>query len=122
MSAYDYHVIVYQILEYLYECLKNGEDVSLEALKKYKEDLPINDKYWNYILRHLVEDNLVEGVKHISVLNSRNKKLAFTEDTAITPKGISYLMEDSMMKKVCNVLVDGAKTLATSIITSYATK
>ena len=60
MTAYDYHVIVYQILTYLYECLKNGEDVSLEALKKYKEDLPINDKYWNYILRHLVEDNLIE--------------------------------------------------------------
>lgn len=29
MAANDYHVIVYQILAYLYECLKDGRDVSL---------------------------------------------------------------------------------------------
>ena len=35
MAANDYHVIVYEILAYLYDCLKNGIDPDIEAIKNY---------------------------------------------------------------------------------------
>ena len=70
MAANDYHVILYQILAYLYECLKDGKDVSLDALDKYKEDLMLNDKYWNYILKHLVEEKLIEGIGKVSIIGT----------------------------------------------------
>ena len=119
MTANDYHVIVYQILAYLYECLKEGRDVSLAALSRFRRDIPINDRYWQYILRHLVEERLIENVKYVPVMNSRVKQLDFTESTTITPFGISFLTEEPMMKKVCDVLLDGAKTVATSVISTY---
>ncbi len=33
MARDDYHVIVYQILAYLYQCLKKGEAVEAAALE-----------------------------------------------------------------------------------------
>ena len=49
MAANDYHVIVYQILAYLYSCLKDGVDVDLASIEKFKEDNLIN------ILRQIEE-------------------------------------------------------------------
>lgn len=37
MAANDYHVIVYQILAYLYACLKDGVDVDLASIEQFKE-------------------------------------------------------------------------------------
>ena len=37
MAANDYHVIVYQILAYLYSCLKDGVDVDLASIEQFKE-------------------------------------------------------------------------------------
>ena len=64
MAANDYHVIVYQLLSYLYECLKEDRDVSLAALSRFRQDIPINDRYWQYILRHLVKEGLIENAKY----------------------------------------------------------
>lgn len=75
MVANDYHVILYQILAYLYECLKDGKEVSLDALDKYKADLMLNDKYWEYILKHLVEEGLVEGIGKVSIIGTNKHGL-----------------------------------------------
>lgn len=37
MAKDDYHVIVYQILSYLYQCLKSGEDIDTKRLGKDSE-------------------------------------------------------------------------------------
>ena len=37
MAANDYHVIVYQILAYLYACLKDGVDVDLASIDQYDD-------------------------------------------------------------------------------------
>lgn len=119
MAANDYHVIVYQILAYLYECLKDGKEVNEKAIEQYKADLMLNDKYWSYILRHLVEGGLVEGVKPIPIMGRREKTFKFTSETAITPYGISFLIEDSMMEKAKKAIKDSAMSVATSVISSY---
>ena len=119
MAANDYHVIVYQILAYLYGCLKDGKEVNEKAIEQYKTDLMLNDKYWSYILRHLVEGGLVEGVMPIPIMGRREKTFKFTSETAITPYGISFLIEDSMMEKAKKAIKDSAMSVATSVISSY---
>lgn len=119
MVADDYHVILYQLLAYFYECLKDGRDVSLDALNKYKADLMLNDKYWNYILKHLAEDGLVEGIGKVSAIGTAGQHLRFTGETAITPYGIAFLLEEPMMEKAKTAIKDGARAVATSIISNY---
>ena len=54
MAKNDYPVIVYQILSYLYKCLKSGDDVQ-EILLNYDSPMldKINKRYWEYIMHNL---------------------------------------------------------------------
>lgn len=61
MAKDDYYVIVYQILSYLYQCLKKGATVDVSMLSS-ESLFGINKKYRVYIIRHMVEDDIVEGV------------------------------------------------------------
>lgn len=100
MAMNDYHVVVFQILSYLYRCLKDGIEPDLEAIENYKKEYGINTRYWSYIWLHIAEDGLVEGIHAASVMNAEWKTVRFTGALAITPKGITYLMENSMMEKI----------------------
>lgn len=96
MARDDYHVIVYHLLSYLYDCLKKGRpvDKSIIRLEVYPEE--INHSYYRYILEHLLKDSLIEGLYtyEAPILGSK-KVVQFCglEDTRITPAGISYLQE-----------------------------
>ena len=119
MVADDYHVIVYEILAYLYACLKKGVEPEIEAVDGYRKLHEINMRYWSYILVHLQMDGYVEGIAITPVMNVNWKTAHFTDGTAITPKGISYLAENSMMEKVKKFGVDGFKGVASSIATQF---
>lgn len=67
MAKDDYHVIVYQILSYLYQCLKKGEDVDPQQLSVDSDyfkanDQKLNKRYWAYIIYNLHRSGLIEGV------------------------------------------------------------
>ena len=61
MAKDDYFVIVYQILAYLYRCLKDGEDIETKMLEPDSPILKINRKYWLYII-----ENMQKHVKDIA--------------------------------------------------------
>lgn len=101
MAKDDYHVIVYQILSYLYQQLKAGlpadeEMLSAEAL------FGINEKYRAYILRNLLNDGYISGItiKEMKYINNQ-KDLRFMNmnQCEITPKGIEYLTDNSFLNK-----------------------
>lgn len=115
MAANDYHIIVYQILEYLYTCLKDGQEVDLASIEKFKVQGCINEKYWQYILRHLCDSSLVEGLHKVPVLGG-GVQLRCTHDFCITPAGIEYLMENSLMSRAKQVITDTLKVSAPSIL------
>ena len=48
MSRDDYFVLVYQILAYLYTCLKEGQQADPDYLKPDSPLLGINEQYWTY--------------------------------------------------------------------------
>lgn len=114
MAANDYHVVVYQILAYLYNCLKDGAEVNLYSIEKFKEENDINERYWQYILKHLYESGLVEGIKTVELLGCQGMKC--TAEFAITPLGIGYLAENSNMQKAKQTVLQALKTAAPSII------
>lgn len=107
MAKNDYHVIVYYLLSYLYDCLKRGRplDRNVIRLEAYPEE--IDPGYYRYILDHLLKDGLIEGVSihEVPILGQRNaSQLRGLDDMCITPAGIAYLQENSMMKKAYETL------------------
>ena len=98
MAKDDYHVIVYQILSYLYGCLKNDEQVQPELIRYDSRYLEINKNYWLYIIENMVRAGLIE---HVVLKENGNRVtgVSHLDRCRITPEGISYLCDNSFMAK-----------------------
>lgn len=104
MAKDDYFVIVYQILAYLYQCLKKGNCVDSKMIKHDSPNLNINKRYWLYIIDHLSDEGFIEGVIFADGLECREPY--DMSRCTITPKGIAYLCENSFMEKAKAFLKD----------------
>ena len=102
MAQNDYFVIVYQILKYLYECLKKGEKPETCCLTASAYNIPEN--YWQYIILSLITEEYVKG---IAVNHTKDGVLlGDLPDAIITPQGISCLFENSLLEKAKKTLKD----------------
>ncbi len=102
MAKDDYFVIVYQILKYLYDCLKEDRRIDFTVISYESFDIPFN--YWCYILENLQKQGLLAG---LSIVETKDGKLIQNSSkTRITPDGIAYLFENSMLEKVKRTLKD----------------
>lgn len=99
MAKDDYHVIVYQVLAYLYQCLKKGIPVEAKNLEHNCKYFQINKNYWAYILYHLQEMNFIEGLGFVEVDGADYPLPVELECCRITPMGIEYLCDNSFMAK-----------------------
>lgn len=109
MAKDDYHVIAYRILAYLYICLKEGEKPDINHIQY--EEMGINQRYWEYIMRHLYEDGYMEGVSLFNVVGKDSTGVKVTKQVMITPKGIEFLQSNSAMGRAKDFL----KTLKETI-------
>lgn len=101
MARDDYHVIVYQILSYLYKQLKAGEPVDPNMLES-KALFDINEKYRQYIILTLYESGYIRGLKAEEkkyIDGEININFYDLDKCQITPKGIEYLTDNSFMQK-----------------------
>lgn len=100
MAKDDYHVIVYQILAYLYRCLKEGEDIDEKMLKPGSKllKIDINERYFNYIICNIVNKGFVDGVMITKAFGGDLIDINL-EDAMITPEGIEYLCDNKFIKK-----------------------
>lgn len=112
MAKDDFHVIVYQILAYLYNCLKKGEKVDSEKLSENSEFFIVNGKtlnkrYWSYILFQMQQMHLIEGIEFSGRVDNYffQEPLRY-EHCMITPVGIEYLTDNSFLNKAKEVLKD----------------
>jgi len=104
MPKDDYFVIAYQVLSYLYGCLKKSKfpaDAVLSA-----EYFSIDGPYWDYIIQNLYQDGYITGVSVTQPLAKINPTVKIRSNIRITPKGIQYLEENSMLQKAKNVIKD----------------
>ena len=105
MAKDDYHVIVYQILAYLYQCLKSGKDIDTKMLGKDSEYFivdgrALSDRYWCYILYQLQSMRLVDGIVFSGRVNNCSyERPTRWENCMITPMGIEYLTDSSFLVK-----------------------
>lgn len=111
MEKDDFHVIVYQILAYLYKCLKRGEEVRPEFLWVESDYFKangqkLNERYWRYIILNLQMMGLIEGI-HFADIDNLGYPYPFHLDAAmITPTGIEYLTGNAFLQKAKAFLKD----------------
>lgn len=111
MAKDDYHVIVYQILAYLYQCLKAGKDIDPKMLGAdsayFKANgQEVNRRYWAYIVYHLQTAGLIEGVGFAEIDNLPHPYPVNLDRCMITPLGIEYLTDNSFLQKAKEFLKD----------------
>jgi hypothetical protein len=104
MAKDDYFVIAYKVLRHLYECLKKGARPSMEILDA--AFFGIYASYWEYIIHNLHEGGYITGVIPYTLPLHPGTHVKIMPDVNITPKGIEYLDENSMMKKVKGIIQD----------------
>lgn len=104
MAKDDYFVIAYQILSYLYQCLKKGTDVNPDMLASEGPLMDINKKYWIYIMENLKNEGYIKGilVQHMD----NGTFINCLQGCQITPKGIEYLMDNTFLKKAADYIRD----------------
>lgn len=110
MARNDYHVIVYRILLYLYDCLKGGRDVDTGKLDEIALAAGANERYWHYILCSLLDYGFISGVTKVEADNTFDRVYGLG-NACITPRGIEYLTDNSFMAKVRKFLKE-AKDIA----------
>ena len=115
MAKDDYFVLVYQILAYMYRCLKAGEDIDTKMIEPDSPILKVNAKYWLYIVENMQEQGFIRGIVLTRAFGygvvSWNLSRA-----EITPKGIEYLCENSTIKKAYRFLKDTKSILPFDLI------
>jgi hypothetical protein len=98
MAKDDYHVIVYRILSYLYTRLKAGEPTDGRMISADSKYFRINERYWEYIIKALVNQGFISGVT-ISKTWGNDVIINGLDYAQITPAGIEYLCDNSFMKR-----------------------
>lgn len=102
MAQDDYFVIVYRVLKHLYDCLKKGEKPESCYLEASTYSIPEN--YWSYIIISLINEEYIKG---ITVKPGKDGVIfGDLQDAIITPNGMEYLFENSLIEKAKKTLKD----------------
>lgn len=102
MAKNDFFPIVYRILAALYKNLKEDRKNDKAIFEKELYDVPQN--FMNYIIKHLIDEKFIENVNYKYYNNNIN--FFGINEAIITPKGIEYLQENTMMNKAKIFLKD----------------
>ena len=114
MAKDDYHVIIYQILAYLYQCLKKGVPVEGKNLNYDSRFINVNPDYWKFIMIHLMNSGYIEGIT-VTKTWGQDTILSDLEQCRITPEGIEYLTDNAFMGKVRSFLQNTATAADISV-------
>ena len=90
MAKDDMHVVIYKVLTYLYQCLKEGIKPNVYQAQKVCD---INAVYWNAVVQDCIEH------KYIAVPFKDPFTETYTE-LRITSDGVEYLENAKPMNKV----------------------
>lgn len=93
MATNDYCVVVYKILNYLYEMLRDGRPEYCNEIQNDGSLFPIiNDNYWNTIIDNLISNGYIfEGETKFFADRIEYMKMV---TYSITIKGIEYMYQN----------------------------
>lgn len=95
----DNFKVIYKILKVL-EKYMDHETVPLELISN--EALGISKERWSRLMKMLVDNGLVEGVRNIE-FDGQTVPMIKLNNPSITLKGLEYLEENSLMKRAAAV-------------------
>ena len=113
MAKNDMHVVIFKILSYLYDCMKNGEEPDSNVIEH--DALGIPRKYWLQIMKELTYRGYVDGIE---VKQTTADYYVSYSDPRVTMDGVEFLMENSMMNKAARFVADAGGFFA-SIVTPF---
>ena len=93
----DYHVIVYQILAYLYQQLKRGKPIDVDALNYQGRLFHIPERYYVFIMASLLQSGYITGI--VIDRTIAGQYVEGLEQIQITAAGIEYLLDNSFLRK-----------------------
>ena len=106
MAKDDMHVVIYKILTYLYQCLKEGVEPNVHEAQRI---CGINPVYWNAVVNDCIEKGYIR-VPFKSPFTGTYERLEVTSD------GVEYLEVNKMMNKVKNVIGEAFEVVLRSAI------
>ena len=107
MAKDDFHVIAYRILQYLYECMKAGQDPEIDKINA--KNYEINDRYFNTIIKELYNNGYIDNVSEMNVVGCIYTQYKISQNISITLKGIEYLTDNSFIEKAKNFFIETKK-------------
>ena len=114
MAKDDMEVIMYKILKYLYECLKSGRKTSIADVAWRCRFFDITREYWLVIMRELIDSGYVSGIKYIDAKDM--EQILEIGTFSITKSGREYLLQNSMMQKVKEIMGEPFEILLGGVI------
>ena len=84
MARDDYHVIVYQILAYLYQQLKKGEPIDGKQISMNSDFFSINERYWKYIIVNMYNEGLIKIIVQRNFDTAKNYLWSIPSQEIIT--------------------------------------
>lgn len=90
MAADDFDVVVFKVLAYLYQCIKDGVEPNPAKAQEFAK---INPVYWRAVISDLVDRKLIAA----TVLKTMGETRYY--DLRITSAGVDYLTESPKMRK-----------------------
>lgn len=102
MAKNDFFPIVYRILAALYKNLKEDKKNDGEIFEKELYD--VNQHFLDYIIKYLIDEKFIVGSSYKYYDNGIH--FFALKNSIITPKGIEYLEENSLMQKTKMFLKD----------------
>ena len=111
----DYSVVMYKILAYFYQCLREGKRPKIEDVANECEMFTIPYSYWANIFDDMVSEEYLKNVFIVDGgLNGIGVK--FDVNAAITRKGVDFLAENSRMTKAKQFLGKSFEIVLGSIV------
>lgn len=111
MAQNDMHVVIFRILSYLYDRMKNGEEPLLSDYDAAACGIP--QAYWVQIMSELVEHGFVSGISISRVTTGDTVNCA---KPRVTLDGVQFLMENSMMNKAAKILSEYGGSVASMVL------
>lgn len=91
--------IIYKILKTIEKSM-DYEEFDNNSISP--EVLGISEQRWELFINELVEDGYIAGVVLVPIMGSRTKKVKLVKPY-LTLKGMEFLEENSMMRKVADI-------------------
>lgn len=108
MASDDYDFLVFKILTYLYACFRRRSHFDEIVFRKKLITSIVSEEYLTDVLRFMTREKLIEGLTFVNAWGGEYVLANDYSDMEITPNGIRYLLENSVMQQIKQTVLDGA--------------